>query len=503
MGKQFEIIAVDDGSNDGSAALIRQAAAEPPLSEGDLLSAQHRAVGGVRRRLPRGHAARWSSRWTPTGRTIRTTSRASSPSWTRGSTWSPAGARIARTGWSCGGSRRCVANVLIRKVTGTQIHDLGCSLKVYRKELTDEIRLYGEMHRFISVLADGLGARVGEVVVNHRPRVAGRSKYGLLRTIKVMLDITTIWFMRRYQTKPIYVFGGLGALMLLVGLGADSALRPVREDRRRRLGAPQPALPDRRDQRAHGRAVDRHRHPGRADRAHPLRIADARPAYAIASRVGFPQTERQERQAEPGMCGIAGFIAREADPAALPRMLRQIAHRGPDGEGIWRGGAGGAGAWRVALGHRRLAIIDLAGGAQPMGNEDGAGRHHLQRRGLQLSRAARGAGAAGAPLSHPQRHRDDRPPLRAARRRRHRRARAGCSPSRSGTRAPSGCCWRAIAAASSRSTTPSCRRRAGLRLRADGAAGARRRRSARSAPRGWPPTSSPTTSTRRTRSSAR
>jgi asparagine synthase (glutamine-hydrolysing) len=73
------------------------------------------------------------------------------------------------------------------------------------------------------------------------------------------------------------------------------------------------------------------------------------------------------------MCGIAGFIAREADPAALPRMLRQIAHRGPDGEGIWESAAGGAGggAWRVALGHRRLAIIDVEGGVQPMGNEDG------------------------------------------------------------------------------------------------------------------------------------
>src|SRR3954470_4102939 len=72
------------------------------------------------------------------------------------------------------------------------------------------------------------------------------------------------------------------------------------------------------------------------------------------------------------MCGIAGFIAREADPAALPRMLREIAHRGPDGEGIWRGAAGGsAGSWQVALGHRRLAIIDVAGGVQPIGNEDG------------------------------------------------------------------------------------------------------------------------------------
>ena len=141
---------------------------------------------------------------------------------------------------------------MIRKVTGTQIHDLGCSLKVYRKELTDEMRLYGEMHRFISVLADGMGARIGEVVVNHRPRVAGQSKYGLMRTFKVLLDLTTIWFMRRYQTKPIYVFGGLGALML-AARRRSLGVRALREVRRRRLGAPQPALSDRRHLRAHGR----------------------------------------------------------------------------------------------------------------------------------------------------------------------------------------------------------------------------------------------------------
>jgi hypothetical protein len=76
------------------------------------------------------------------------------------------------------------------------------------------MRLYGEMHRFISVLAEGLGARVGEVIVNHRPRVAGHTKYGLGRTVKVVLDLTTVWFMRRYQTKPIYVFGGLGVFMV-------------------------------------------------------------------------------------------------------------------------------------------------------------------------------------------------------------------------------------------------------------------------------------------------
>ncbi len=110
-----------------------------------------------------------------------------------------------------------IANWIIRGVTGTTTHDLGCSLKAYRREVTDEMRLYGEMHRFISVIADSLGARVGEVVVNHRARAAGRSKYGLRRAFKVMLDLMTIWFLRRYQSKPVYVFGGIGLAVLGVG----------------------------------------------------------------------------------------------------------------------------------------------------------------------------------------------------------------------------------------------------------------------------------------------
>ncbi len=107
-----------------------------------------------------------------------------------------------------------IANWMIRKVTGTRIHDLGCSLRLYRREVTEELRLYGEMHRFISVLADSMGARIAEVEVNHRARRAGTSKYGLKRTVKVVLDLMTVVFMRRYQAKPIYVFGGLGLGMM-------------------------------------------------------------------------------------------------------------------------------------------------------------------------------------------------------------------------------------------------------------------------------------------------
>jgi glycosyltransferase involved in cell wall biosynthesis len=103
-----------------------------------------------------------------------------------------------------------IANSLIRKVTNTKLHDMGCSLKGYRREISSQIRLYGEMHRFVAILAENLGARTTEFVVNHRARQLGISKYGISRTPKVVLDLLTVWFMKGYQTKPIYVFGGIG-----------------------------------------------------------------------------------------------------------------------------------------------------------------------------------------------------------------------------------------------------------------------------------------------------
>jgi glycosyltransferase involved in cell wall biosynthesis len=117
-----------------------------------------------------------------------------------------------------------IANWLIRKATGTAIHDLGCSLRVYRREVTEELQLYGEMHRFISVLADNMGARMAEVEVHHRARSAGSSKYGLGRSLKVLLDLTTILFLRRYKTKPIYVLGGLGSLLMVVSAAINGVV---------------------------------------------------------------------------------------------------------------------------------------------------------------------------------------------------------------------------------------------------------------------------------------
>ena len=108
------------------------------------------------------------------------------------------------------------ANWLISKITGVKLHDFGCTLKAYRREVLAETRLYGEMHRFIPALASWSGAHICEMVVNHRPRTAGVAKYGLGRTWKVMLDLITVKFLGSFSTKPIYIFGGLG---LASGLG--------------------------------------------------------------------------------------------------------------------------------------------------------------------------------------------------------------------------------------------------------------------------------------------
>jgi glycosyltransferase involved in cell wall biosynthesis len=105
-----------------------------------------------------------------------------------------------------------LANGLISTITGVRLHDYGCTLKAYRREVLAETRLYGEMHRFIPALASWSGARIAEVVVNHRPRTAGVAKYGLGRTLKVVLDLMTVKFLGSFSTKPIYIFGGLGLL---------------------------------------------------------------------------------------------------------------------------------------------------------------------------------------------------------------------------------------------------------------------------------------------------
>jgi glycosyltransferase involved in cell wall biosynthesis len=110
------------------------------------------------------------------------------------------------------------ANWLISKVTGVAIHDYGCTLKAIRREVLADFRLYGEMHRFIPVYASLVGAQIIEVPVNHHPRRFGKTKYGLGRTFKVILDLFTVKFLLSYANKPIYLFGGTGALMIAASL---------------------------------------------------------------------------------------------------------------------------------------------------------------------------------------------------------------------------------------------------------------------------------------------
>lgn len=116
------------------------------------------------------------------------------------------------------------ANWLISKITGVHLHDYGCTMKAYKREVVQNLNLYGEMHRFLPALASINGVEVEEIVVQHHPRLKGKSKYGLSRTIKVFLDLMTVKFLLSYSTKPIRLFGplGLGALLMSVAAGTAS-----------------------------------------------------------------------------------------------------------------------------------------------------------------------------------------------------------------------------------------------------------------------------------------
>ena len=110
-----------------------------------------------------------------------------------------------------------IANGIISTMTGVHLHDYGCTLKAYRREVLEGINLYGEMHRFVPALASQVGARVTEIPVRHHPRMFGKSKYGISRTVRVVLDLMTVKFLLQYSTKPIQLFGKWGIYTLMAG----------------------------------------------------------------------------------------------------------------------------------------------------------------------------------------------------------------------------------------------------------------------------------------------
>ncbi len=209
LGRSFEILCIDDGSRDGTfAELSRMATEEPRLRvirfrrnfgqtaamsagieaargavivpmDGDLQN-DPADIGSLLGKLDQGYEV--VSGWRKVSR--------------------ESGRKLP--------SR--LGNRLINTISGVPLHDHGCSLKAYRRAVMQGVRLYGEMHRFIPVYASWQGARVAEVVVNHRARHAGRSKYGLSRMLKVVLDLMVVRFLASYATKPIHVFGGFGLL---------------------------------------------------------------------------------------------------------------------------------------------------------------------------------------------------------------------------------------------------------------------------------------------------
>jgi glycosyltransferase involved in cell wall biosynthesis len=127
-----------------------------------------------------------------------------------------------------------LANMLIGRVTGVRLHDYGCTMKAYKAEYIRDVRLYGQMHRFIPVYCAAQGARIGEVAVRHRPRTAGQTKYGIGRTFRVLLDLLTVQMLHKYRGRPMHLFGrfvfaffGLGALVMLGGFVAGLAYRDL------------------------------------------------------------------------------------------------------------------------------------------------------------------------------------------------------------------------------------------------------------------------------------
>jgi glycosyltransferase involved in cell wall biosynthesis len=239
MGRRYEVIVVDDGSTDGSDALLKRLHRQYP----SLKVIRLKRNFGQTAALAAGLAHARGEIVVPMDGDGQNDPRDSprlveklEEGFDLVSGWR----RVRRDPWLRRRLPSHLANWLISRITGVRLHDYGCTLKALRGELARELRLYGEMHRFIPALAYERGARIVELDVNHRRRERGRSKYGLGRTLRVLLDLLTVKFFQRYATRPLHVFGPLGAgcaaLGFLIGLylsaqkllyGAEIGTRPL------------------------------------------------------------------------------------------------------------------------------------------------------------------------------------------------------------------------------------------------------------------------------------
>lgn len=221
LGRSFEIIYVDDGSTDGSSAKLQELAAR----DDTVIVIQLRRNFGQTAALSAGidwargevvvcQDADLQNDPADIPRLLKKLDEG----YDLVSGWR----KNRQDHWLWRKSTSALANWVISRVVDFKLHDIGCTLKAYRRELLNHIRLYGEMHRFIPALALQVGARVAEIPVNHKPRLHGRSKYGLNRTFSVILDLLTIKFLGNFLSKPLRVFGGFG--LGLIGLSLLSCL---------------------------------------------------------------------------------------------------------------------------------------------------------------------------------------------------------------------------------------------------------------------------------------
>lgn len=223
LGRPFEVIAVDDGSNDKSALVLRDEAARRPGLKVVRFSRNYGQTAAIMAGLDYSNGqviVSLDADLQNDPRDIPLLLAKLDEGYDVVSGWRQdrKDAALRRNLVSR------VANGIISRISGVVLHDYGCTLKAYRRRVVEGVRLYGEMHRFIPIYAAWYGARIAEVVVRHHPRHSGRSKYGLERILKVVLDLMVVKFLDRHLTKPIYTFGGFGLLSLFASALAFFAM---------------------------------------------------------------------------------------------------------------------------------------------------------------------------------------------------------------------------------------------------------------------------------------